>query len=209
MAIVRAIYGLGRAERPIRVTPAGTFAVAGRVREPGSSVLRDVTIREPVSGRSTISGSEGEFMLAGLTAGNLTLTRAQFEPIGATVRPFDDAVDLAMQPLYNINVGGSVSGTIAPNDLSYEVMPGTACGVCRLVRINAGTAGRLTVTVRWTVAATRLTIWAGGAAFPPAPGSLELVTTFPVAAGENKIYVGADAATAHVSFELTTGFSSS
>lgn len=204
MAYVRARYGLGRAERAIRVTPPGTFVVAGRVRQPGASVLRGVTITEPISGRSTISGDEGEFMLAALTASALTLTKSLFEPVSATVRPFDDEVDLPMQPLYGISAGGSVSGMIAPNDLSYEVRSGVTCGVCRMIRVTSAVAGRLTVTVKWNLAPTRLTIWAGADEFPPAPGSVELVATFPVTAGETKVYVGAGAATAHTAFEVTT-----
>jgi hypothetical protein len=204
MAYVRAVFMLGRAERRIIVTPPGTFVVAGRVRQPGSSVLPDVAVLEPVSGQSTTTRNEGEFMLAGLTGTELILTRAQFETVRTTVRPFDDLLDVPMQPVYGIVTGGSVMGALAPHDLAYEVRPGVTCGVCRLIRVHSSVAGSLSVTLRWSHAPTRMTIWAGQDEFQAAPGATEIAATLPVQAGETVIFVGASTTTAHVSFDLTT-----
>jgi hypothetical protein len=206
---VRAIYGLGRGERRVTVTPSGTFVVAGRVRHPGSSVLPDVAVREPISGQSTTTGSEGEFMLGALIGTELTLSKAQFETVTATVRPFDDLVDVPMQPAYRIIAGANVMGTIAPNDLRYEVRPGTICGVCRMVRVSSVAVGSLTVTLRWSGPASRMIIWAGLEEFQAPPGSTEVVARFPVSAGETVVYVGAASVTAHVAFDLTTGLGGS
>lgn len=206
ICIVRASYLLGRSERRVTVTPSGTFAVAGRVRQPGASVLRDVLVTEPVSGRSTRTEDQGAFMLGGLIGTELRLTKDNYEPVVAPVRPFDDLVDVPMQPVYRIVAGGSVTGTIAPNDLSYVVMAGMSCGVCRLVRIQSPASGMVRVTVRWTLAATRITVWAGGQEFQAASGSTELVATFPVSPGETIIYVGAPSAQSHVIYDLTTVF---
>lgn len=210
MAYVRATYSVGRMDVRLTVTPAGTFVVAGRAREPGASSLVDVLVSELVSGQSTTTiGGDGAFMLAGLIGTELKLTKDNYETVVTSVRRFDDLLSVPMQPLHRIVAGGSLSGTIAPNDLSYEVMPGTHCGICRLVRIQSNGAGRLTLTLRWTNLATRMTVWAGSQVFQPAPGSTEVVATFPMSPGETLVYVGAANTSMHVNFDLNTAFTPS
>ena len=210
MAYVRANYSFQRRDVRLAVTPAGTFVVAGRARQPGASSLADVMVSELVSGRSTTTTiGDGAFMLAGLIGTELRLTKDNYETVVTSVRPFDDLLSVPMQPLHRIVAGGSLSGTIAPNDLSYEVMPGTHCGICRLVRIQSTGAGRLTLTLRWTAAATRMIVWVGSEVFQPGSGSTEVVATFPVGPGETLVYVGAANTRMHVNFDLNTAFAPS
>jgi hypothetical protein len=211
MLTVRAIYRLGRVDVKVSVTPAGTFVVAGRTRQPGSNPgagnLADVTITEPVSGRSVITSGNGSFMLAGLIGTELRLTRDNYEPATATVVPFSDELNIPLQPVMQTQAGGSVMGLIAPNDLEYSVPPGKSCGVCRLVRIQSGSAGTLRLTLRWVEARTRLNLWAGGQEFRSVPGGpTEITASVAIQAGETILYVGADRTDFHTDFVLTTAF---
>ena len=58
-ARIDAGYGSLNSTFQIGVTPAGTFAVTGNVREPGQGALAGVRVLEPVSGRSRAHGSIG------------------------------------------------------------------------------------------------------------------------------------------------------
>ena len=61
----------------IVVTPAGTFAVTGDVREPGQGTLAGVRVLEPVSGSAALTDQAGDYMLAALAS-----TRLLFEKAG-------------------------------------------------------------------------------------------------------------------------------
>jgi hypothetical protein len=206
MTSVHAVYGVARHDVKIAVTPAGTFVVSGRIRQPAASGLSGVTVTEPVSGRSTSTDANGMFMLFGLVHPELRLTKIQYEPVTTLVAPFDDLLNVPMQPVMPLRPGGGISGTIAPNDLSYEVLPGTVCGLCRLVRIQSDSAGRLNVKLTWSVPATRMVLWAAGQEFMSASGSTELLATFQVGVGETIIYVGTPGTQRHIDFEMTAAF---
>lgn len=211
MLTVRAIYRLGRVDVKVSVTPEGTFVVAGRTREPGSNPgggsLGDVTITEPVSGQSIVTTPNGSFMLAGLIGRELRLTRDNYEPATATVVPFSDELNIPLQPVMQTLAGGTVMGLIAPNDLEYTVPPDRSCGICRLVRIQSGSAGTLRLTLRWVETRTRLILWAGGQEFRSAIAQpLEITASVPIVAGETIVYVGSDGTDRHTDFVLTTVF---
>jgi hypothetical protein len=211
MVTVRAIYRLGRVDVKVSVTPEGTFVVAGRTREPGSNPgggsLGDVTITEPVSGQSIVTTPNGSFMLAGLIGRELRLTRDNYEPATATVVPFSDELNIPLQPVMQTLAGGTVMGLIAPNDLEYTVPPDRSCGICRLVRIQSGSAGTLRLTLRWVETRTRLILWAGGQEFRSAIAQpLEITASVPIVAGETIVYVGSDGTDRHTDFVLTTVF---
>src|SRR5204863_7704123 len=60
---IHAAYNGKFAALNIQATPPGTFVAAGRVREPGSSGIQGVVVREEVSGVSALSASGGEFSI--------------------------------------------------------------------------------------------------------------------------------------------------
>jgi hypothetical protein len=203
---IRATYGLSRINVKITVTPAGTFVVSGRARQPAASSLSGVLITEPVSGRSTVTDLDGMFMLAALIGKELHLTREFYETVTATVVPFDDQVSIPMQPVMQFRAGGSLSGTVAPNDLEYVVMPGATCGVCRMVRIQSDTAGVLNVTLT-SQPSWRMSIWVNGQEFTsPSSTSTDVHATFRVGAGETIIHVGTPSTDRHINFLLATVF---
>jgi hypothetical protein len=207
MAYVRAAYRIGRAGVRFSVTPEGTFVVAGRVRQPAASSLAGVTVTEPMSGRSTVTGADGVFMLAGLTGTEIRLTREGYEPVLATVAPFDDLLSLPMQPVVQVMAGGSLSGTIAPHDLQYVVLPGAQCTACRMIRVTSAAAGTLIAILKWTESHSKMTLWAGGREFRASSvGPAQIDAEVPIAAGESIIYVGTEVTTYHVEYELSTSF---
>ena len=211
MVTVRAIYRTGRLEVRVSVTPDGTFVVAGRTRQPGSNPgggsLGGVTINDPMSGQSVVTMPNGTFMLARLIGRELRLTKDNYEPATATVVPFSDDVSVPMQPMLRTQAGGSVEGLIAPNDLEYILPSGRSCGICRLVRIQSGSAGTLRLTLRWNEARARLILWAGGQEFRSAiGGATEITASVSIEPGETILYVGAEQTDWHTNFDLITTF---
>jgi Big-like domain-containing protein len=203
---IRATYGPSRINVKVTVTPAGTFVVSGRARQPAASGLSGVLITEPVSARSTVTGVDGEFVLAGLIGTELRLTRDFYEPVTAPVVPFDDQVSIPMQPVMKFNAGSSLSGTVAPNDLAYDIGLAVTCGVCRMVRIQSDTAGMLRATLS-SDPPRLMSIWVNGQAFTsPSSTTTTVQATFPVAAGETIIYVGTPSTDRHINFLLATEF---
>ena len=203
---IRATYGLSRINVKVTVTPAGTFVVSGRARQPGASGLSAVLITEAVSGRSTVTDLDGMFVLAALIGKELHLTREFHEPVTATVVPFDDQVSIPMQPVMQLQAGERLSGTVAPNDLEYVVTPGATCGVCRMVRIQSDSAGMLNVTLT-SEPSWRMNIWVNGQEFTsPSSTSTGVHATFRVGPGETIIYVGTPSTDRHINFLLATVF---
>jgi hypothetical protein len=211
MVRVRAVYRTARPELKVSVTPEGTFVVAGRTRQPGSNPgggsLAGVTITEPVSGQSVVTSPSGTFMLARLIGRELRLTKANYEPATTTVVPFNDELNVALQPLMVTQAGGNVAGLIAPNDLEYTLPSGRSCGICRLVRIQSGSAGTLRLTLRWSESRTRLILWAGGQEFRSvAGGPTEITASIAIDPGETIFYVGAEQTDWHTTFDVITTF---
>ena len=201
---IRATYSPSRINIKVTVTPAGTFVVSGRARQPAASGLAGVLITEPLSGQSTVTNIDGEFVLAGMTGTELRLTRDLYEPVTATVVPFSDSVSIPMQPVMQVRAGASLSGTVAPNDLEYVVGPGVSCGVCRMVRIQSDTAGTLSATLT-SDPLHRMSIWVNGQEFASPSSAMTIVqASFPVAAGETIAYVGTASTDRHLNFVLAT-----
>ena len=211
MIVVRAIYRTARLDVKVSVTPEGTYVVAGRTRQPGSNPgagsLDGVTIIEPVSGQSTVTNTNGTFMLARLIGRELRLTKDSYEPATAAVVPFSDDLNIPLQPVMQTIAGGSVGGLIAPNDLEYTLPSGNSCGLCRLVRIQSSAAGTLRLTLRWSESRTRLILWAGGQEFGSRTGAAtEITAAVAIEAGETIVFVGASGTDFHTDFQLTTTF---
>jgi hypothetical protein len=171
----------------VKVLPPGTFIISGSVREPGAGRLAGVRISEAVSGLSTTSGGNGDFTLIGVRSLHLLLEKNAYE--SKTLDASAGAADVPMQPIVRVAAGGSTSTTLAPNDMSYTVAPGTTCWPCRMIRVVMPQAGQLETRVTWTQAQARIGLWIDGRRFVPAAGGpLEIVAETPVAAGETLIY---------------------
>ena len=209
MAYVRATYSVGRMDVRLTVTPAGTFVVAGRAREPGASSLVDVLVSELVSGQSTTTiGGDGAFMLAGLIRTELKLTKDNYETVVTSVRRFDDLLSVPMQPLHRI-----VAVAASRERLRRTIFRTRSCR--ERIAVSAGSSeframgGQTHPDAEMTNLATRMTVWAGSQVFQPAPGSTEVVATFPMSPGETLVYVGAANTSMHVNFDLNTAFTTS
>jgi hypothetical protein len=156
----------------VTVLAPGTFVVSGRVREPGAGSLSGVRISDPVSGLSTLSGGDGDYQLVSVRS-----LRIVFEKAGYESRTIDasGSDDVPMQPIARVGMGGSVTTTIAPNDLSYQVTPGAVCEPCRLVRIATTPGARLEVRATWPTPQARVMLWVEGRLFDRVGNVLEIV----------------------------------
>ena len=191
----------------VQATPNGTFAVFGRVREPGSSGLGGVIVREEASGTSFQSGSEGEFSLGGLTTARLSFEKDGYERLAIEGKA-SVFIDAAMQRVIRIAAGGGVDVRLAPHDMSYAPATGAVCYPCRLIRITSGEAGRLQLNVAWAETHVSLNLWINGRLFEGTGfGPSEIVADVPVAAGEQLVYIGMKTPTDYYApLTLSTGF---
>src|SRR5436309_68407 len=88
----------------VLATPPGTSVVFGRVREPGSSGIPGVEVREGLSGASTVTDADGGYSLANLTATRLAFAKDGFEPVTVDGAP-NMFLDLAMQRVVRMAAG--------------------------------------------------------------------------------------------------------
>jgi hypothetical protein len=88
----------------IEVTPAGTFAVVGEVREPGQGSVPGVRVLEPVSGRSTVTDQTGSYMLAVLAGTRLRFDKDGYEP-GELNIASDNTGFMRMQRIVRVTAG--------------------------------------------------------------------------------------------------------
>ena len=191
----------------VTATPPDTFAIFGRVREPGNSGIPAVRVLETPSGQSTLSDREGGYSFGGLTTAHLTFEKEGFETgqLDAVPSKFND---MALQRIVRVSAGDSLTGLeLAPHDMSYTA--GTdRCFPCKLVRVIAPAAGTLHLSLTWTEPRAILNLWANG---NRVVGSSSNVTSdVPVSAGEVVVYVGwnlpppQDGAPVYVKFNLAT-----
>ena len=187
----------------IVVTPPGTFAVGGRVREPGAGDLTGVLI-EDIGGSSQTTSDKGDFTLGGLTSGQLRFTMAGYETVDESVVT-GASLDVPLQRLLALAPGDTVSALLAPNDLSYEVRPGVFCQPCRRVRLTSSSNGTLDLHLAWTVPGALLHLWVDGQDFAPSSFYIayELNVSVPTQSGEQFIYVSGKTGYTHVPWSLT------
>jgi hypothetical protein len=186
------------------VTPAGTRAVWGRVREPGTGDILGATVEHPASGQSLTTN--GLFSLGGLSGAlRLIATKSGYESAEAEVTAAA-FVDIPMQRVVRLEAGApEYSSRLAPNDVEY-VIAGTPCQPCRMVRISSPASGTVTVTLRWPTSAVDLHVWTGGRMID-ATGTREIVTAIQVPEGETQIFFGripAPGNSNYISFTLKT-----
>jgi carboxypeptidase family protein/Big-like domain-containing protein len=200
------VYQSHGAGLQISATPAGTFVISGRVREPAAGGVAGATVVETLTGRSVTTDADGEFSVAELPQlhGHFRVDREGYEP--AEIDAIVANIDLAMQRIVRIVAGESASpGALAPNDLSY-VIAGEKCVSCRLIRVVVRQSGTLHVHVTWTLAAATLRLFAEGQVVASDTG--DLMVDVPInAAREVILYLGAATpigVPGHTSFTLET-----
>ena len=182
--------GSAYASFQIAVTPAGTFAVTGDVREPGQGALAGVRVIEPVSGRSALTDQAGAYTLATLAG-----TRLRFEKDGYERGEQDIAADhtayMRMQRIVRIAAGETATvPKLTHMDVSY-VVDGQLCAPCRLIRVVAPAAGMVHLELAWDRnPGAPLYLWAAGSRFGGDTNELQVAADVPLRAGENVLYVG-------------------
>jgi hypothetical protein len=174
----------------IEVTPAGTFAVTGSVREPGQGAVSDVRVREQVSGKSTLTDQLGNYTLAALLSRHLRFEKDGYEPVDLDVAP-DSPGFIGMQRSVRITAGETaIVPKLTHMDVSYDV-GSDRCSPCRLIRIVAPTAGTMHFELAWDPnPGSALYLWVGGQRFGGNTNEKQFAADAPINTGENVVYVG-------------------
>jgi hypothetical protein len=173
----------------VTVTPAGTFALSGRVREPGAGGLNATTVVHIDSGQSARTDNGGNFSLGGLTgSARFSAARENYENAEAQGIP-GEIVDIPMQRVVRLAGGAPVyTSTLAPNDLDY-VIAGIHCQPCRMIRVSGPSGGAVKVTLTWT-SAVDLHIWTGERRIDANGPAREVSAEIQVGSGESVIFIG-------------------
>jgi hypothetical protein len=175
---------------PATVTPAGTFILGGRVREPGAGNVGGARVVHVESGHAVDSTSDGTFMIGGLSGQpRVRVTKAGYEDSETDVTPnaFHDA---PIQRIVHLQAGATaLTSQLAPNDVEHQAAPGAFCQPCRLIRVTTATPGNATITLRWSGPAT-LQLWVNGRAFQAPSGVREITAETPLVSGDTIVFVG-------------------
>jgi hypothetical protein len=175
----------------VSVTPVGTFAAAGDVREPGQGPLAGVRVVETVSGRSTLTDQSGNYMFAALASRHLRFAKDEYETGELELSP-DNVGAMRMQRIVRIAAGETaVIPKLTHMDVSYDVGP-DRCSPCRLVRVVVPVAGTMHFDLTWEPSpGADIYLWVAGRRFAKDPATQQkLAADAPVNAGENIVYVG-------------------
>jgi len=201
-------YAMNGVGRTIIATPAGTFIISGRVREPGTGGLANVTVLDTLSQRAATTNNDGLFSLAQLPSLHaiFRVAIAGYEPVEReTTTP---NVDLPVQQVVRVAAGDSVTPhPLAPNDLSYTI-GSDRCDDCRLIRVVSSQSGSLRVRVTWTQTTTKLRLFVDGQITNGGIGELTADTQIH-APGEIPMYLGVmpgTQASQHTSFTFATSW---
>jgi hypothetical protein len=194
---IDAVFEGKRSTSEVLITPLGTFAVLGQVREPGIGPLAGVVVQELDSNRSTTTDQNGEFHFAALHGARFRVAIAGFEVVERDyIGAFGDrlsysaiprlSVDIPLQRIVRLDAGASRSQlTIAPNDVGH---PG--CYPCKLIRVTTGRTGTLRVTVTPQGAtSSSFNVRVDGRQFSFSGPNITAQTAV-VASGETLVYVG-------------------
>jgi hypothetical protein len=200
-------YGTRGAGRTATATPPGTFIISGRVREPGTGGLANITVVDLLSRRTATTDASGLF-----TMGELPNLHAFFRVAAPGYEPAElDAtqtqVDIPVQQVVRVAAGDAVTPhPLAPNDLSYSI-GSDRCDDCRLIRVVATRAGSLRVRVTWTQTITKLRLFVQGQIANGGTGELTADTQINVP-GEVLMYLGAMPSTSagHTNFTFATSW---
>ena len=210
LAYVSTTYSSKTNQALVTATPAGTFAMSGRVREPGAGSLVGARVTETTIHRTVTTDANGEFTMGELPQrqANLAAEKDGYEP-AAMNAAFPSTgnlyADLPMQRIVRFTAGQTVTpDDLAPNDLAYTV--GTLkCVDCRMIRVVVAAPGTLHVRTTWSTT-RKLTLFAEGGVL--ADGTGEAIADLPVSTtGEVLIYFGAappNSVTTHTHFKVET-----
>jgi hypothetical protein len=146
----------------VTATPAGTFVIGGRVREPGAGGIPNARVVDTLSGRSGVTDNDGLFSIAELPRlqAHLKTEVTGYEP--AEVDTTLPNADLPIQHVVRLTAGDTVKPPVlAPNDLSYR-SGNDRCDDCHMIRVVVPQAGTLHVRFFWTSAVPPLTLYAEG-----------------------------------------------
>ena len=196
---IDAVFEGKRSTADVLITPPGTFAVLGLVREPGSGPMAGVLVREMDSNRSTTTNQNGEFHFGALQRARFRVAREGFETVELEAGPRQGqladsnvprlSVDIPLQRIVRLDAGASRSQlTIAPDDVGYSTGPGY-CQPCKLIRVATGRTGTLRVTVAPQGTPNSFYVWLDGRSFRFS-GSTISAQTAAAASGEALVYVG-------------------
>jgi Bacterial Ig-like domain (group 2) len=174
----------------ISVTPAGTFAAAGDVREPGQGTLAGVRVLEPVSGKSALTNQSGTYTLAGLAGTHLRFTKDGYEPGELDIAP-DNTAYMRLQRIVRMAAGETATvPKLTHMDVYYDIGP-DRCSPCRLIRILAPAAGTMRFELTWEPnPGADLYLWVSGQRVDGERQDRQLTANAPLQAGENVVYVG-------------------
>jgi hypothetical protein len=174
----------------ISVTPAGTFAVAGDVREPGQGTLAGVRVLEPVSGKSTLTNQSGAYTLSGLAGTRLRFVKDGYEPGELDIAP-DNTAYMRMQRIVRMAAGETATvPKLTHMDVYYDIGP-DRCSPCRLIRIVVPAAGTMRFELAWEPnPGADLYLWVGGQRLDGERQDRQFTASAAVRAGENLVYVG-------------------
>ena len=206
---VSVVYQNRATGQSVTATPAGTFVVAGWVREPGQSGVSGVRVTDTGSGRTRQTTGSGSYSVAQLPANqaHLRFEKDGFEPVEYDAKPADSEV--AIQHIIRLNAGDTVTPLqMAPHDLSYTI-GSDRCYPCRLIRVMVPAAGTLHVKATWNTNAVAFNLWTGGQFFAGAPR--EAVADVAIKTpGEIVMYLGARSASggfgSYAPFTIATTF---
>jgi Big-like domain-containing protein len=192
-ARIQVTYEGSMNEFQLSVTPAGTFAATGDVREPGQGTLAGVHVLEPGSGRSTLTDQSGVYTLAALASRHLRFDKEGYER-GELEVPPDGVGYMRMQRIVRIAAGETaVIPKLTHMDVAYDVGP-DRCSPCRLVRIVVPAAGTMHFDLTWEPSpGPDMYLWVGGHRFAKDSkdaSALRLSADAAVTSGENVVYVG-------------------
>jgi hypothetical protein len=188
------------------VTPAGTFAASGRVREPGAGGLDGALVRHLGSGQSATTSSGGYYHFGGLTGdARFHVTRAEFED--AEVELVRDAFgDVPLQRVVHVAAGGEpYAGRLAPNDMDYVVDGTSRCQPCRMIRVTGSPGDTVRIRLTWTGPAA-MAVWGSGQMMTPGDTPREVIADVMVTGDEAHIYIGrifSATETDYISFTVT------
>ena len=148
-------------------------------------------VRHVASGASVLTETFGSYDFIGLTDRRLAFSKADFEPVELDATP-NGFNDVPMQRVVRIEPGSAPEArNLAPNDMAYDVAPGTRCEPCKLIRILSETSDNVRVRLTWTSTAIDMHLWVNGEMFPGNRAVRVVEARVPVTGGGDAIfYVG-------------------
>jgi hypothetical protein len=189
-ARIDAAYDTLNSSFQIAVTPAGTFAATGEVREPGQGPIAGVRVLEPASGKSTLTDQLGTYTLAALAGRRLRFDKDGYESGELDIAP-DTTGFMRMQRIVRITAGETATvPKLTHMDVWYDV-GSERCAPCRLIRLIAPSGGTIRFELAWERdVGSPLHLWVGGRRYSADMNGTRVTADAAVGAGENVVYVG-------------------